>query len=63
MKKKQLDTVVQDIYDKVELLGQNKALDVTDEQIEDFGNYMKEADVIQKRKSPMAPMKRKSLSK
>jgi len=43
MKKKQLDTVVQDIYDKVEILGQNKALEVTDEQIEDFGNYMKEA--------------------
>jgi len=27
------------------------------------GNYMKEADVIQKRKSPMAPMTRKKLSK
>lgn len=27
------------------------------------GNYMREADIIQKRKSPMTPMKRKSLSK
>ena len=27
------------------------------------GNYMREADVIQKRKSPMAPMTRKKLSK
>jgi hypothetical protein len=27
------------------------------------GNYMREADIIQKRKSPMAPMKKKSLSK
>lgn len=27
------------------------------------GNYMKEADVIQKRRSPMAPMTGKKLSK
>lgn len=27
------------------------------------GNYMREADVIQKRTSPQQPMKRKSLSK
>jgi hypothetical protein len=27
------------------------------------GNYMREADVIQKRKSPMAPMTGKKLSK
>ena len=28
-----------------------------------IGNFMREADIIQKRKSPMAPMKKKSLSK
>ena len=27
------------------------------------GNFMREADIIQKRKSPMDPMKKKSLSK
>jgi len=43
MKKKQLNTLIEDIYSQVEILGRGEALNVTDDQIEDFGNYMKEA--------------------
>ncbi len=43
MKKKQLNTLIEDIYSQVEILGRGEALNVTDKQIEDFGNYMQEA--------------------
>ena len=43
MKKKQLDTVVQDIYDTVAILGRGEPLEVTEEQLDQYAEFMKEA--------------------
>ena len=43
MKKKQLDTVVQDIYDKVEILGRGEPIDVSEEDLDKFAEFMKQA--------------------
>ena len=40
---KNLDTLVQDIYDKISILADGKQLDVSDETIDKFGDSMKEA--------------------
>ena len=39
---KSLDTLVSDIYSKIEVLGQNENLEIPDDLIEDFGERMKE---------------------
>ena len=43
MTDKKLDTLVEDIYDKLSVLGEGKALDVSEEVLDEFGNSMKEA--------------------
>ena len=43
MKKKQLDTVVQDIYDKVAILGRGETIDVSEEDLDKFAEFMKHA--------------------
>ena len=40
---KKLDTLVEDIYDKLSVLDKGEALDLSEEVLEDFGNSMKEA--------------------
>lgn len=40
---KKLDTLVEDIYDKLSVLDKGEALDLSEEALEDFGNSMKEA--------------------
>ena len=39
---KSLDSLVSDIYSEIEVLGQNKNLDIPEDLIEDFGERMKE---------------------
>ena len=41
--KKKLDNVVQDIYDTVAVLGRGEPLEVTDEQLDQYAEFMKEA--------------------
>ena len=43
MTDKKLDTLVEDIYDKLSVLGNGEALDVSEEVLDEFGNSMKEA--------------------
>ena len=43
MTNKKLDTVVEDIYAKIAKLGEGKPIKVTDEQLDLFGDFMKEA--------------------
>lgn len=43
MSKKNLDTLIDDIYKVVGELGQGKALDISDEQYESFGKFMEHA--------------------
>lgn len=43
MKKKHLDTVVKDIYDKVAILGRGEAIDVSEEDLDKFADFMKQA--------------------
>jgi len=40
---KKLDTLVEDIYEKLSVLGDGEALDVSEEVLDEFGNSMKEA--------------------
>ena len=40
---KKLDTLVEDIYDKLSVLGDGESLDVSEEVLDEFGNSMKEA--------------------
>jgi len=40
---KKLDTLVEDIYDKLSVLGDGESLDVNEEVLDEFGNSMKEA--------------------
>lgn len=40
---KKLDTLVEDIYDKLSILGDGESLDVSEEVLDEFGNSMKEA--------------------
>jgi len=40
---KKLDTLVEDIYEKLSVLGEGEALDVSEEVLDEFGNSMKEA--------------------
>ena len=40
---KNLDTLVEDIYNKLSVLDKGEALDVSEEVLENFGNSMKEA--------------------
>ena len=42
-KNKQLDTLITDIYDKVEMLGRGEAIDVSEEDLDKFGEFMKQA--------------------
>jgi hypothetical protein len=42
-KKKKLDNVVQDIYDTVAILGRGEPLEVTEEQLDQYAEFMKEA--------------------
>ena len=41
--KKKLDNVVQDIYDTVAVLGRGEPLEVTDEQLDQYAEFMKQA--------------------
>ena len=43
MKNKNIDTVVQDIYDKVEILGRGEPIDVSEEDLDKFAEFMKQA--------------------
>ena len=43
MKKKTLDTLVQDIYDKLDTLTEGKSLNVSEETADAFGEAMKKA--------------------
>ena len=38
---KKLDTLVEDIYDKLSVLGDGESLDVSEEVLDEFGNSMK----------------------
>ena len=40
---KKLDTLVEDIYNTLSVLGEGESLDVSEEVLEEFGNSMKEA--------------------
>ena len=40
---KKLDTLVEDIYSTLAVLGEGEALDVSEEVLDEFGNAMKEA--------------------
>ena len=42
MKKKTLDTLVQDIYKELDGLSNGKALDISEKDAEEFGNAMKD---------------------
>ena len=41
--KKKLDTVVEDIYSAIEDLGKGKPIKVSEEDLDKFGDFMKEA--------------------
>ena len=41
--KKTLDTLVQDIYDKLDALTEGTALDISEETADNYGNAMKQA--------------------
>ena len=40
---KKLETLVEDIYNTLSVLGEGESLDVSEEVLEEFGNSMKEA--------------------
>jgi hypothetical protein len=42
-KNKQLDTLIADIYEKVEILGRGEAIDVSEEDLDKFAEFMKQA--------------------
>jgi hypothetical protein len=42
-KNKQLDTLITDIYEKVEILGRGEAIDVSEEDLDKFAEFMKQA--------------------
>ena len=43
MTDKKLDTLIEDIYSTLSVLGEGEALDVSEEVLDEFGNSMKEA--------------------
>ena len=40
---KKLDTVVEDIYDRIAVLGQGETIDVCDKDLDKFAEFMKQA--------------------